>query len=112
MKNLFSLFWYNVSFFVLTSLILGCGGASTGNTNGMSDNGVVKFKMDGVNWVSGPPGHPDLKFEEEATTDGNTVIRIEAFAANGSHLALTVFKTSGIDSDTYSISDDRNVRFF
>ena len=68
--------------------------------------------MDGVDWISGPPGHPELKYEEEATTDGNTVVRIEAFAENGSHFALTIYKTSDIGPGIYPINDTGMSGFF
>ena len=94
-------------------LILGCAGSpSTNGANGSSDNGVVKFKMDGVDWISGPPGHPELKYEEEAITDGNTMVRVEAFAANGSHLAFTVYQAAGIGPGTYAITDPGMSGFF
>ena len=115
LKNNFILFKYGAFLAIFITLILGCGGSpssGSSSTNGSSDNGVVKFKMDGVDWISGPPGHPELKFEEEATTDGNTVVRIEAFAENGSHLALTVYTTSGIGPGTYPISDQGMSGFY
>ena len=89
----------------LIALILGCSGTPSTNNSASTDNGVVKFKLDGLEWISGPPGHPELEFEEEAITDGNTMVRIEAFAADGSHLALTVYKASGIGTGTYPITE-------
>lgn len=80
--------------------------------SGSIDNGVVKFKMDGADWISAPPGHPDLKYEEEAITDGNSMVRIEAFAADGSHIALTVFNEAGISAGTYPITDTGNTGFY
>jgi len=56
--------------------------------------------------------HPELKYEEEATTDGETVVRIEAFAADGSHLALTIYTTSGIGPGSYPITDNGMSGFF
>ncbi len=70
----------------------------------VTDNGEVKFTLDGAQWVSGPPGHPDMNFEEEAITDGNTMVRIEAFAGDGSYFALTVFSASGVGVGTYPIT--------
>ena len=100
--NLFKL--VSILFLVFVLLhFFSCGASSSKNTNGSNNNGVVKFKMDGTEWVSGPPGHPELKYEEEATTDGSSMVRIEAFAENGSYLALTVFRPSGIGPGTYPI---------
>ena len=95
-------------------MLASCG-PSTSNTSsssGLQDNGVVRFKMDGVDWISGPPGHPEMKFEEEAITDGNTMVRVEAFAADGSHLALTVYSITGISPGTYPITDPGMSGFF
>ncbi len=60
--------------------------------------------IDGADWVSAPPGHPERGYEEEAITDGATMVRIEAFAANGSYLTLTVYSESGISPGTYPIT--------
>lgn len=85
--------------------ILGFCSPASNSTGALSDNGVVKFKLDGVDWISGPPGHPELKFEEEAISDGATLVRIEALAADGSYLSLTVYKASGISAGTYPITE-------
>jgi hypothetical protein len=69
------------------------------------DNGEVRFTLDGAQWVSGPPGHPDMNFEEEAITDDNTMVRIEALSADGSYISLTVYSESGVGVGTYSITD-------
>ncbi len=89
----------------------GGSGSSTGSTSSSlsstsnaTDNGEVKFTLDGAQWVSGPPGHPEMNFEEEAITDGNRSVRIEAFAADGSYFALTVFSTAGVGVGTYPIT--------
>ena len=89
----------------LATIMLGSGGVSYNNTKGSSDNGVVKFNLDGTEWISGPPGPPELKYEEEATTDGKTLVRIEAFSANGSYLALTIYSTTGIMPGSYPINE-------
>ncbi len=97
-------------FLVLFTIIIAtaCGGrtssSSSSGSSDLADNGEVKFTLDGAQWVSGPPGHPEMKFEEEAITDGKTMVRIEGFAADGSHIALTVFDTSGVDVGTYPIT--------
>ena len=104
----------------LIVLVVGCGGpsstpaggSSTTSTSSSIDNGVVKFKLDGADWISDSPGHPELKYEEEATTDGNTVVRIEAFAEDGSYLALTIYKTSGIGPGTFPITDTGMSAFY
>lgn len=91
------------------SLLFSCGnapaGTASGGSSGVQDNGVVRFSLDGADWVSAPPGHPEMKFEEEAITDGNTMVRVEAFAADGSHLALTIYSAAGVKPGTYPISD-------
>ena len=79
LKRLNFVFTNAFAFAFLITLILGCSGSSANSTTGSPDNGEVKFKLDGVDWISGPPGHPELKFEEEAITDGSTLVRIEAF---------------------------------
>ena len=56
--------------------------------------------------------HPELKYDEEVTTDGETGVRIEAFAADGSHLALTIYTTFGIGPDSYPIKDNGMSGFF
>ncbi len=128
MKNRIHPFCIYIVFFTVTCLFTACKNApspesvdasnsdypeaSTTNTNS-SNNGVVKFKMDGVDWVSGPPGHPELKFEEEATTDGKKVVRIEAFGPNGSHMALTVYDADGIRTGiSYPVPDQGNTGFY
>ena len=96
---------------LLLALLLGCGASpSTSSSSSASaassqDNGVVQFQLDGTDWISGPPGHPELKYEEEAITDGTSLVRIEAYAADGSHLALNVYSTSGLGPGTYPITD-------
>ena len=55
------------------------------STSDPKDNGEVRFILDGVEWVSGPPGHPEMNFEEEAITDDKTMVRIEAYSADGSN---------------------------
>lgn len=96
--------------------MLSCGTSPSGNSSGSSagvqDNGVVRFRLDGADWVSAPPGHPEMKFEEEAITDGNTMVRIEAFAADGSHLALTIYSASGVKPGTYAITDQGMSGFY
>ncbi|MEZ5041944.1 MAG: hypothetical protein R2828_18755 [Saprospiraceae bacterium] len=101
--------------FIYTLLItstLGFNESAVSSPIRPSDNGVVQFKLDGADWISGPPGHPELKFEEEAITDGNTLVRIEAFAADGSYLALTIYTTSQIGPGTYPITDVGMQGFF
>lgn len=93
------------AFAILIIFTLGSGTVSTAYHTPEQDNGVVQCQIDGADWISGPPGHPELEFEEEAITDGRTMVRIEAFAADGSHLALTIFNTSGIGPGTYAITD-------
>ncbi|MCW5519540.1 hypothetical protein J1N09_06800 [Aureitalea sp. L0-47] len=78
---------------------------STPSSGDPTDNGEVRFTLDGAQWVSGPPGHPEMNFEEEAITDDNTMVRIEALAADGSYLALTVYSESGVGVGTYAITD-------
>ncbi|AVI50913.1 hypothetical protein C5O00_06885 [Pukyongia salina] len=75
------------------------------STSDPKDNGEVRFILDGVEWVSGPPGHPEMNFEEEAITDDKTMVRIEAYSADGSSFALTIFKQAGIGPGTFSITD-------
>ena len=115
---------YFMALISLACLFLACGGSSPGSgsttgstgspggatpapasTSGTIDNGVVRFTMDGRDWVSGPPGHPDLGYEEEAITDGDLMINFEAFAEDGSYLAITAFSESGIGPGTYPITD-------
>lgn len=92
---------------LLLFLFVACGGPSNRNTsNSTTDKGVVQFKLDGVDWISAPPGHPDSKLEEEAITDGKTLVRIEAFAADGSHLALEIYDASGnISPGTFPVAN-------
>ena len=110
MNTIKSFYSVNLTLMVLATFLLSsCGSSSAGSGNGavsgVQDNGVVRFSLDGKDWVSGPPGHPEMKFEEEAITDGNTMVRIEAFAADGSHLALTIYGISGIKPGTYPITE-------
>ncbi|MDC8004563.1 hypothetical protein POV27_10930 [Aureisphaera galaxeae] len=99
-----------ISFPLLLSLFLSlvlvaCGGRTNRNASSATDKGVVQFTMDGVDWISAPPGHPDSKLEEEAITDGNTLVRIQAFGADGSHLALEIFQAAGnLGPGTYPIT--------
>lgn len=86
------------------SSILSCGGSTSGSEGPSSDNGQVTFKINGKAWQSSAPGHPELGYEEEAITDNNTMVRVEAFAADGSHFALTVYQTSDIGPGTYPIT--------
>jgi hypothetical protein len=79
--------------------------ASLSDSGDPDDNGEVRFTLDGAQWVSGPPGHPEMNFEEEAITDDNTMVRIEALAADGSYIALTVYSESGVGVGTYPIMD-------
>lgn len=108
---------FSLALMVLATFLLpSCGPSSAGTANGsgsgVQDNGVVRFNLDGTSWVSAPPGHPEMKFEEEAITDGNTMVRIEAFAADGSHLALTVYSASGVKPGTYPITDQGMSGFY
>lgn len=86
------------------SAVLSCGGSATGSEDVNNDNGQVNFKINGKEWQSGPPGHPELGYEEEAITDLTTMVRIEAFASDGSHFALTIYQTSDIGPGTYPIT--------
>lgn len=90
-----------------TDLITEITEASTelSSSSDPEDNGEVRFMLDGVEWVSGPPGHPEMNFEEEAITDDKTMVRIEAYSTDGSNFALTIFKQAGIGVGTYPITD-------
>ena len=79
--------------------------ASLSDSGDPDDNGEVRFTLDGAQWVSGPPGHPEMNFEEEAITDDNTMVRIEGLAADGSFFSLTVFNQSGIGVGTHAVKD-------
>ena len=99
---------------------LGCGGSTTGGSGGGTttttsdpiDNGVVKFKLDGADWISAPPGHPEMKFEEEAITDGRTLVKIEALAADLTYFTLTVFNEAGVTPGTYPITNQGMQGFY
>ncbi len=86
------------------AFVISCGGSASGSEDDSNDHGLVTFKIDGKEWRSGPPGHPDLGYEEEATTDNSTMVRIEAFASDGSYIALTIYQTSDIGPGTYPIT--------
>ena len=101
-----------LSLALLILLTLGFTEIPTQDNKVITDNGVVQCKVNGVDWISGPPGHPDLGFEEEAITDGKTLVRIEAFAANGSFLAITVYRADGIGPGTYAITEAGMQGFF
>ncbi|MEL6658874.1 MAG: hypothetical protein AAFY48_18735 [Bacteroidota bacterium] len=96
---------------IVLALIISCGaspsttGGSGSTAGNAQDNGVVQFQFAGADWVSGPPGHPEMNFEEEAITDGASLVRIEAYAADGSHLALTIFNDTGVGVGTFPITD-------
>ena len=85
---------------------------STSSSGDPTDNGEVRFNLDGAQWVSGPPGHPHMNFEEEAITDDQKMVRIEALAADGSYIALTVYSDSGIGVGTYAITDRGMLGFY
>ena len=97
------MFKNGVLFTCLAIFILGCSGTSSNSAKASNDTGTVKFKIDGIDWVSAPPGHPARNYEEEAITVGKTMVRIEAFSSNGSYLALTIFSAEGISPGTYPI---------
>lgn len=97
-------------------LSLGCSsGSGSGSSNastGSPSQGFVTFKLDGIPWESSAD-HPDNKFDVEAITDHSTMVRIEAFAKDGSYLALSVFKQGGgISTGTYPITDTGMSGFF
>lgn len=73
--------------------------------------GYVKFKLDGDTWESGAPGHPDNRWEEEAITDGDKMVKVEAYAGNGSSMAIQVFVETGVEPGTYPINSE-NMRGF
>lgn len=100
MKSLLALY---LLLFAISS-VLSCAGSASGSEGTSNDNGQVTFKINGKVWESSAPGHPELGYEEEAITDNNTVVRVEAFAADGSHFALTVYQTSDIGPGTYPIT--------
>ena len=84
----------------------------TSSSGDPTDNGEVRFALDGAQWVSGPPGHPHMNFEEEAITDDQKMVRIEALAADGSYIALTVYNESGVGAGTYPITNQGMLGFY
>jgi len=66
------------------------------------DKGSFSFSLDGLAWKNDGE-HPDSGLNADAITDNRTMIRIEAFAADGSYFALTVYNSAGIGPGTYSI---------
>ena len=63
----------------------------------LSHNGVVKFKMDGVDWISGAKLRPSRNLLYEVgihNSDGIPFGFIEALASNGCHFMLTILKTN------------------
>ena len=97
---------------IILTLFIACGATSTGSNSESADNGVVQFKIDGKDWISGPANHPDLRYEEEATTDGRTVVRIDAFAPDGSTFSNTIYNDAGIGPGSYPISNLGMSAFF
>lgn len=83
----------------------GTGNAASLNSSDPTDNRFIQFQFDGAAWVSGPPGHPEMNFEEEAITDGSTMVRIEGYAQDQSNFALTIYQATGIGTGTYPITD-------
>ena len=111
MKKQPTLHWLGI---LLIPLALACGNAPAAtDINGTTDDetatttetGIVRFVIDGTDWVSGPPGHPERGYVVEAITDGATMVNIEAFASDGSYLALTIFRDTGIGPGTYAITE-------
>lgn len=66
------------------------------------DKGSLSFSLDGVAWKNDGE-HPDMGLNADAITDNRTMVRIEAFAADGSYFALTVYNSAGIGVGSYSI---------
>ncbi len=89
----------------------GTGNSTNPNSSDLIDNGIIQFQFDGANWQSGPPGHPEMNFEEEAITDGSTMVRIEGYADDQSNFALTIYQATGIGTGTYPITDQGMLGF-
>lgn len=99
----------SVSLLLLALLSCGASPGTGSGTNPSSgdpaDNGTIQFRFDGADWTSGPPGHPEMNFEEEAITDGSTMVRLEGYAADQSNFALTIYRATGIGPGTYPITE-------
>lgn len=107
-----------ILFLSLLLLVIGCGASSGGSETDSSSEesrvtgkGSVQFKLDGADWISSAE-HPDNRFDVAALTDHETMVRVEAFAANGSYITLNVYKESGISTGTYPITDPGMRGFF
>ena len=106
-KVVFKGFLFTISFIILTS----CGGSGSSSGSTSTSSGFVKFKLNGSDWESSD-ANPDNKFDVDAITDHSTLVRVEAFAKDGSYFTLNVHQTSGISTGTYPITDQGMSGFF
>lgn len=66
---------------------------------------MVRFRLDGVDWVSVFFGYFEMKFEEEVIMDGNIMVRIEVFVVDGFYLVFIVYSVLGVKLGIYFIMD-------
>ena len=99
---------------LITSIafLISCNGSPSGSSNNSSlSDGEVSFKLNGTEWVSSGE-HPEASFAVDAITDKSTMVRVEAFAKDGSFFAITIYKESGVTTGTYPITDQGMSGFF
>lgn len=75
---------------------------SSDSLDPQEDKGSLKFNLDGAAWKNDGE-HPDSGLNADAITDNRTMVRIEAFAADSSYFALTIYNSAGIGPGSYSI---------